>query len=313
MKKSDSQKIFTKTIDVISIGLLLNIAISLVTPKISAFLLKLCGLLNIEKESIAYANFSLVIDIILYVLAFLLPALFICIYVPQKNRIISVKPKFPQYFALYVPFALGAIAIVGQIIYTYQALLEEYGIGVYGFDYTIPDDITGIVLLFIISVIVPAVVEEILFRKVILNNLIPYGELFALITVSAAFALMHCNPTQIPYTFVGGIILGTVVIKSRSVVPAIIIHASNNMLSFTYMMLEKYTGEKVYTYSVTAIDSLIKLFGILSFIYLWKKGCFNIKNNENLDFSPNKSIFRISVVFYVLFALFLAMQWVYVI
>ena len=55
------------------------------------------------------------------------------------------------------------------------------------------------------------------------------------VTVNAVcFALYHCSLTQLIYQFVYGIILGYLAIKSKSIIPGVIVHFLNN---FTILLL----------------------------------------------------------------------------
>ncbi len=79
--------------------------------------------------------------------------------------------------------------------------------------------------------IVPALCEELLFRGVILSNLLPFGRTVAILGSGLLFGLMHENPLQIFYTSLMGVILGYVYIKTRSYWACVIIHFLNNSVS----------------------------------------------------------------------------------
>lgn len=88
------------------------------------------------------------------------------------------------------------------------------------------------VLLQVISVAaVPALVEEFLFRGIILHKLLPYGNAFAILITTALFAMLHGNIVQIPFAFVGGLAMAFSVIKTNSLLPSIISHFFINLLS----------------------------------------------------------------------------------
>ena len=97
------------------------------------------------------------------------------------------------------------------------------------------------VLLYYLAVsVMPALAEEFAFRGVIMGSLRGYSEGLALVVSSAAFALMHGNFVQIPFTFCCGLVFGLLVIKSNSLLPAIIVHFLNNGLSVTFDVLTSY-------------------------------------------------------------------------
>lgn len=74
------------------------------------------------------------------------------------------------------------------------------------------------------------VVEELMFRRLILRRLLSWGEHFAVLASSLLFALIHGNLSQIPYAFCVGLLLGTVAVYTGSVVPTILIHSFVNLL-----------------------------------------------------------------------------------
>ncbi|MFW5832310.1 MAG: CPBP family intramembrane glutamic endopeptidase [Prolixibacteraceae bacterium] len=81
-----------------------------------------------------------------------------------------------------------------------------------------------------VAVIAP-VVEELIFRGLILHGLRRNYNAFTAVVISALlFALFHLNPWQFPATFVLGLLLGWVMIRTRNILLAIIGHSINNLL-----------------------------------------------------------------------------------
>lgn len=88
-----------------------------------------------------------------------------------------------------------------------------------------------LVLSLISIAVIPAVVEELLFRRVILEGLLPYGRGVAILGSAFLFGLMHGNILQILYTVLMGIILGVLYTKTRSILLCMLIHFTNNAIS----------------------------------------------------------------------------------
>ncbi|MBQ8784033.1 MAG: CPBP family intramembrane metalloprotease [Clostridia bacterium] len=87
-------------------------------------------------------------------------------------------------------------------------------------------------LLFAFEVaIIPAIVEEVAIRGIVMPPLRKYGDRFAIIMSAIIFAIMHSNMLQIPFAFVAGIVLGYFAISTKSLWTSIAIHAANNLLS----------------------------------------------------------------------------------
>lgn len=98
---------------------------------------------------------------------------------------------------------------------------------------------TGL-LYYLIIAVTPAFAEEFAFRGVLMGSLRKYSDGLALVVSSAAFALMHGNFVQIPFTFCCGLMFGFLVIKTNSLLPSIIVHFLNNGLSVTFDLLYRY-------------------------------------------------------------------------
>lgn len=93
----------------------------------------------------------------------------------------------------------------------------------------------GIFILFV--TIVGPVMEEIIFRGIVLDGLLKnYKPKFSILISSAVFAIIHMNPAQTASAFIAGLLLGWVYYRTRSLWPCICIHIINNGL-FTALSL----------------------------------------------------------------------------
>ncbi len=80
-------------------------------------------------------------------------------------------------------------------------------------------------------VIIAPVIEELIFRGVIMHGLMRNYSKFTAVFVSALmFALFHLNPWQFPATFILGIVLGILMLRTRNIYLCIVGHAINNGL-----------------------------------------------------------------------------------
>lgn len=80
-------------------------------------------------------------------------------------------------------------------------------------------------------VIIAPVIEELIFRGIIMHGLMRNYSRFTAVFISALlFALFHLNPWQFPATFILGLFLGILMIRTRNIYICIIGHAINNGL-----------------------------------------------------------------------------------
>jgi membrane protease YdiL (CAAX protease family) len=97
--------------------------------------------------------------------------------------------------------------------------------------------------IFIISVIligiVPAFIEEMLFRGVLLNGFKRnYSEKKAILISAMLFGIIHLNPWQFVTAFIIGVIMAWIYIKTESIILCIYMHFFNNIMSIIVL---KYT------------------------------------------------------------------------
>ncbi len=95
--------------------------------------------------------------------------------------------------------------------------------------------------------ILPAILEEFVFRSVVLSEYSTYGGVCAVVMSSLTFAMLHFNPVRFPLYFFCGIILAITVCATGSVIPAALIHTVNNVFvlyfeSYIYKVAGKHSG-----------------------------------------------------------------------
>ena len=105
---------------------------------------------------------------------------------------------------------------------------------------TVTSNINPITSLFIIVICAP-IMEELLFRKVLISRTAQYGEGVSIVLSGITFGLFHGNLNQFTYAFVLGIFFGFIYIKTKNIVYPIILHIIINFIgSFLGgIMLEK--------------------------------------------------------------------------
>lgn len=121
-----------------------------------------------------------------------------------------------------------------------------------------------------VSIVAP-VVEELIFRGIILQGLRRnYSPFMAIFSAALLFALFHLNPWQFPATFMLGLLLGWIMLRTNNILLAIIGHSINNtlvLLSLTYWDIIRETPfyqldkPRIYLYSIlVTVFSLVLIF-----------------------------------------------------
>lgn len=135
------------------------------------------------------------------------------------------------------------------------------------------------------QIMIVAFIEEIIFRGLMLNILLPKGIMPAVLTSSFLFAITHSlqllggqsletTILQITYAFFIGMVLSLLVVNQQSIIIAILFHGLNNSL----IMMGKDNDSSIYTY-------IIILLMIIYTVFLWIRalktdGVIAMKNRE---------------------------------
>jgi membrane protease YdiL (CAAX protease family) len=94
---------------------------------------------------------------------------------------------------------------------------------------------------FMTTVIITPIVEEMLFRGVLLKILNKYiNNFWTALVVSTLFVLLHSSLIAAPTLFIAALFYAWLTLKTRSIIPAIIAHIFNNGLTFYYYMFLLY-------------------------------------------------------------------------
>ena len=83
--------------------------------------------------------------------------------------------------------------------------------------------------------LLPPLVEEIVFRGCVLKALLQWKpeRKWLMIALSALFfSLAHMNPAQMPHTFLIGLLLGWMYMRTGSIVPGVVYHWANNTAAY---------------------------------------------------------------------------------
>ncbi|MCL1867278.1 MAG: CPBP family intramembrane metalloprotease [Oscillospiraceae bacterium] len=96
---------------------------------------------------------------------------------------------------------------------------------------SMPDNQIQYLTAYLVIGITGPIIEEIIYRHLLLRPLRRFGDWHAVIITAVMFGAFHGNATQFLYTTIAGIFMGMVAVKANSVKPAIVIHIINNCFS----------------------------------------------------------------------------------
>ncbi len=223
---------------------------------------------------------------VLYCVVFLVPVFLF-------RLVSSGKPVEPMKLELKLPRETPLYIFLGIAVVTCAAYINSYMVSI--FDYgTFSDEVLWtesttsnyqLILAFLTTAVIPAFVEEFLFRGLILSNLRPYGSTTAVVASALLFGMMHQNVGQLFYTTVAGLVLGYLYVKTESLWPCILLHFVNNFTSVLRTVLVERLSVDTANLAIGIIEAAFCVLGLLSAIalMLWQKdhrrtllatGCF---------------------------------------
>lgn len=123
-----------------------------------------------------------------------------------------------------VILAVGLQTAASIIASFVTMFLKAFGIEPVQVDLSATTSLPANLLMYFYACLLGPVLEELLYRGVLLQSMRKYNERFAIFLSAAIFGLMHQNYQQFILGFLIGIPLAVVTIKSGSIVPAIFTH-----------------------------------------------------------------------------------------
>ena len=171
---------------------------------------------------------------IVYYLAFLLP-IGISLFLTrdekvEKGKYLTIDSKGVRNFAPLI-FPTISIIIIASII-TSVIIYETT-------DKTNSVDLGDSFLLALLThALLPALLEEALFRYLPLRLISPHSPRCAIVVSAIFFSLVHADLFSIPYAFLAGVLFMTIDLMTDSVIPSVVIHFLNNAISVSLMFME---------------------------------------------------------------------------
>lgn len=205
-----------------------------------------------------------VVLVIIQFLVFILPCAF---FSATKNYKTSTELSTYN-FRLFSPKLFGFIFSALAVILFGTMLLKYLGYVLFGFvnSTTVIYENHNVLALIASTVLVPAVVEEILIRGIVFTEYEKKVGVFgAIIGSSFLFALIHFDIKDFLSYFFAGIILATVLHVTRSLLATITVHLLNNIIClFTDTFLKRVSKESVSSFFVVFLLTVLLLLALFA-------------------------------------------------
>lgn len=208
-----------------------------------------------------------------------IPLLLYFLLMPKKEHIIKNTLHFQpiKIKAVLITIAIGIILFIANI-----GIASFFNGVIHFFGYETPmgivpslapSKVTIATFFFelFITAVVPAFCEEFLHRGLLLHGISPIGYRKAIIISSILFGMMHMSISQVFYAAILGLVIGFLVVMTKSIWVGIILHFINNALNvyLAYASSFGWPGKHFYTFLeafLTSSNFLVSIFAILSML-----------------------------------------------
>ncbi|MBR3289424.1 MAG: CPBP family intramembrane metalloprotease [Clostridia bacterium] len=212
---------------------------------------------------------STALNMIEYVLLLGVP-LIIGLRICRKDGIVPVvaEPVPPIRAVAYLLAGLGVCVFANFIASWAVEFWELFGIRSPAMEMEQDGSAATLLMMLLSTAVLPAFMEELLFRGVILQALRPAGDVSALVLSSVLFGLTHGTIAQIPFATLIGLVCGYLVLKTGNLYLGMILHFLNNALAvFLDFLTQGLSDERagVWFYLVFAVLAML---GLVGWLYL---------------------------------------------
>ena len=180
-----------------------------------------------------------------------LPAVFFCLLRPQEYRhtlglrIPKVRHITISVYAL-IMLVSGGIALSILMYMLFPEAFSASGMDMKNLniaEYTDKDSIYAALTF----AILPAILEEFLFRGVVRSEYSKYGALSSVLLSSLLFGMLHFTPVRLPIYVFSGIVLALLAGACNSIIPSVLVHIANNLFvlyfeKYIYKIAGKHSG-----------------------------------------------------------------------
>lgn len=222
-----------------------------------------------KQENYAQSDWYLYLSFLMPQIAFFVLLLYVLSYSKQPKSVVLQIRKCPyKYYVIAILLQIGLLSL-SELNSLFLKVLER--IGYESSDILLPSlDGFGFIGVLVVVALFPAVMEEAMFRGVLLGGLRSFKTGWAVVICGALFSLYHQNPAQTVYQFCCGACFALVVVRSGSILPTMLSHFLNN----AFILILTKTG--VTSFSTPAliaivIPSAICLLGTLTYLIFFDK------------------------------------------
>ena len=210
-----------------------------------------------------------------YVLGMGLPAPMLAALARRRIRPFASDPPRPPLDGLSVPLILAAgmaICVLANFATSYITyIFSLFGIRPMEMDSYLQPTLSSLLLNLVVFSLLPAVLEEMVYRGYFIKLLRPYGDTLAVVVSAVLFGLMHGNLLQFPFALMLGLAFGYIAVRTRRIWITMILHFLNNALANVLQYLGLYCTEQQASRLVLVTFCLLGIAGLAAIIGLYAR------------------------------------------
>ncbi len=220
---------------------------------------------------------------------FIVAAIIMAMCKTNINNAVKIKSVSIGDTVKYTLAAMGFVYVFNLLLSFMNINLSMFGFENKVSDYGSTSGTAENIIYFIAIAVVPPIIEEFLFRGAILGSLRKHGDALAIVVSAVMFGFAHSNFIQTPVTFLTGLVLAYLTVKTNSLIPAIIVHFVNNGSSVAFSLLSQLKlDEMVYSVIDFSLALVFVLSGLICTAMLIKKyGNKLFEFNSSSEDNPN--------------------------
>lgn len=209
------------------------LALAAKTRDLEALLPDIYKILQEQLTSPTYAEIAVIVTMIFAVLG-MIPYL---IY--ARRRQMKLGPLLDMKGVDAKKLGLMALAVIGlNNLSGFGMLATELAFNSIGYtiivDMSMDDTVLSFWLMNVYAILLGPIIEEVLYRGILIEGLKKYGEYVAIMGSAVIFGMAHGNLMQFLPTVCIGFLLGYIRVKTGSLTVTIILHALNNLYATLY-------------------------------------------------------------------------------
>ncbi len=205
-----------------------------------------------------------------YTFDFLVPAVVVALLCRRRYFPLSPSKPLSAFDAFFGVLAGVGGCIVANFLSNYVTVwLESLGMSRPEIPQLMEQTPTSLLLNLLVVAVLPAILEEMVYRGYVLRTLRGYGDWFAVLVSALLFGLMHGNITQVPFALIVGVVLGWLYVMTDNIWLPVAVHFANNAMATLMEYLSLDMSLQMQNGYILLVFSVLLVVGGVSLLILW--------------------------------------------